>query len=166
MNVNRVHNKPMVAVTLALLFAFAAAGTVAAAPPGYGGPGGGLYAELPGAGYSTFSGNVFDDVGPLAGATVEIWDGGGLLVSTTTDGNGDWTLSPPGYGGPGGSLYIRLPDAPDSVGGNVSADSLGLQGLAMEWWIDGELATSDTTDSSGDYAMTCPPGYGGPGGSL
>ncbi len=171
-----MHTSLVAAVALALVVAMATALPVAAAPPGYGGPGGGVLVKLPYEQLEFLSGNAYNSHGPLANARVELWedsngdrifgnDGDTPLARTRTDKSGDYELDcPPGYGGPGGSLglIIRLPRETWVTSGYITGDGEPLEGLTVEWWKKDVLLDSTTTGEGGDYYLA-PPAYGGGG---
>jgi hypothetical protein len=151
-----------IALVLALVTGIALASPATATPPGFGGEGGGtLSIELP-EDTETASGNVFNQDGPIASAKVDCYYGDELVATTFTDANGDFTLTPPGFGGEGGgTLAIILPDDTEYVGG--SGD--GLAGETATMWVDGEVQATETLNGEGDFMLT-PPGFGGEGGGT
>ena len=167
MKTMRRMNKRLSAALLLALFTglvFAAA-PVAAAPPGFGGAGGGVSIAVPG-GTPKLAGHVYDDGGFIANAPVQLWQGELLVASTFTDLNGDFAFGPPGFGGAGGTLAIGLGETSTRtmVGGSIATGKHAIAGALVEWWQGESVVGSAYTDEAGGYVLA-PPGFGGSSGA-
>ena len=130
----------------------------------------------------TLAGVVRDSVSGLgiAGATVEVYNGATLIGTTTTDGNGNYTLNVP----PGSSYTIQVSDAGYNtltqtnvtVAGNATTtlnlnpqeivtqgtlegvvrnfvSGLGIAGATINVYDDATLIATTTTDANGNYSV-------------
>ena len=130
----------------------------------------------------TLAGVVRDSVSGLgiAGATVEVYNGATLVGTTTTDGNGNYTLNVP----PGSSYTVQVSDAGYNtltqtnvtVAGNATTSlnlnpqeivtqgtlegvvrnfvsGLGIAGATINVYDDATLIATTTTDANGNYSV-------------
>jgi hypothetical protein len=130
----------------------------------------------------TLAGVVRDSVSGLgiAGATVEVYNGATLIGTTTTDGNGNYTLNVP----PGSSYTIQVSDAGYNtltqtnvtVAGNATTtlnlnpqaivtqgtlegvvrnfmSGLGIAGATINVYDGATLIATTTTDANGNYSV-------------
>ncbi len=153
-------------IALVLGLCLNAAPAAADVPPGFGGAGGGtITIDLPGDA-DDLHGNIFGLEGASAGITVELWFDGEMVASTITDNDGDYQLTPPGFGGAGGgTIHFYLPGEAMLTGGTALQGSSPLSNAQVQWLIEGEPLATTLTSTEGDYLLT-PPGFGGAGGGT